>query len=542
MNGQRDGLYKYLNLIFTILVLFFFSLSINSCDNKISNKKHNVKAAGIKAMDTVPQYECTTVVGNNDNINNFVNKNMEAGSIVCLAPGVYRDFNLLFGGEGLEDSPIVVKSQIPGTVTIAGYSTVRMTGTYVVLQGFVFQNGTSGSKSLIATSGNKVVCRYCRITENSVINWDSSSREKNAWIYDNGQHNRIDHNWFTGKPNRGAIILINRKDGEPDYTHIDYNYFANRAPLSNKTYPGVTDTDLEVIRLGSSSHHNTNSFSNISYNLFENIRSEAEIVSIKSSKNIFHGNTIRRSYGSISNRHGSNNVYSNNFIFGDGYPFSGGFRIADSGHIIVNNYIDQVTYPGTSHQGAIVLLGGEDESKYEPGFNGYKRVQDVVVAHNTIVNSVSSLVLFGGSKKVVPQRVTIVNNLVFNAVGPVLTYLSKGIPQDSVFSNNLVFGGVLADDLGIDMLTGFIYQDPKLVENTGVFRPSSNSPALRKAQTLNSELSHQILDLLKVDMDGDLRGSNPDIGADQVVSSKSSNIYPLTSAMVGPKSYSNSSL
>ena len=520
------------------LICILLCVVVSGCGkNTLTNKTRK----GVKENDTVPQYVCTKIVDDEKAILNVINLRMKAGEVVCLAPGIYNDIELSFGGSGTQKKPIVVKTQVPGTVTISGKSRIRMTGTHVVFQGFIFQNGYSAAQSLFVTGVDDIPCQYCRITENSIIGWDSSNKEKSTWIADHGKHNRIDHNWFSGKKNHGVLLNVKRSDGLPDYTVIDHNYFGNRPPAGGKAYPSFRDSGMEIILIGSSRYHETPSFTEVKYNLFENIRAETEVVSIKSSRNVFHGNTVRASYGSISNRHGSMNVFSNNFILGDGYPFAGGFRLADSGHILVNNYIEKVAYPGTRNHGAIVLMSADNESEYEPGFSGYKRVENVVIAHNTIVESVSSLLLSGGaSKKLMPRNITIMNNVIDKTVGPVLTYLDQGLPPGSTISNNQVFGEELTDVSSMLEIDGFIFKDMNLVQKNGFLRAVAGSLPLVSANSRDNLSVERVAELLRIDIDGQPRGDKTDIGADQSNSNEPTNIYPLTPRAVGPKSYSKS--
>lgn len=522
---------------FIVLIFMLFSCSketVSIYEKFVVNK--------FSQNNEVPNYDCTKILGTVEQITNALTLSLTPGSIFCIAPGVYKDVFFTYGGKGTIGHPIVLKAQVPGSVIVSGESRVRMAGSYITLQGIIFQDGNSGPSAFILLSKGGDACDYCRVTENTIIDWDQNNNDKNNWISIAGQYNRIDHNWISGKKNRGMMVHVNRRDGKPDYAVIDHNYFGDRPPFGGKAYPSMKDGNLEVIRLGASLNHEGNSFSRIEHNLFEKIRAETEIVSIKSSSNIIHGNTFRGSYGSVSNRHGSHNTYSNNFILGDGYPFAGGIRITGSDHIIVNNYIEGVRYPGTIHHGAIVLMAADDPVKYEAGFPGYKQVENVTIAHNTIVNSVSSFMFNGGSKAFAPRNIKLFNNVVSRAAGPVITHFEKGLPKDSFISNNFVMGSELTDRADHQAVEGFIYGDPMLDEGNNLARPKPESIIIGAGLDLDVALSGNDIETLYFDMDGQARTKPFDVGADQVSRDSSPILFPLTKEMVGPISYSPTNL
>lgn len=480
--------------------------------------------------DSVPLITCTEVVSNTEELAAKLTLAMPKGYTLCLAPGSYRDIQITYGGKGTKSEPITLAAQKPGTALLTGNIHVRMAGEYVVLQGLVFRGGSSDG-NLIATSSKKIMCDYCRITDISVINFDYKNPNKSKWVMLNGKYNRVDHSWFSGKLNLGTLLMVDRRRPEPNYAKIDHNYFGYRPPYGGKRYPDGKDSDLEVIRIGSSLHYAKDSFSKIEYNLFENIKAETEIISVKSSSNIVHGNTVRGCYGLISNRHGSGSIYSNNFIFGDGYPFAGGIRIIDSDHIVVNNYIERVGYAGGHQFGGIVLLSSLDQ----PDRNeDYKQVENITVVHNTLVNSVNSIIVDGAKHPNPPRKIKFINNIVSGAEGAVLTHARRGLPADSVFAGNYFYGDKLTDSSVISSVEGVSYTDAKLLKSRdSLYRPSSTDTDVLVPATIENPL---LKALLKVDMDGQIRPEKTISGADEV-SIEPVDYYPINKSMVGPRQY-----
>ena len=494
----------------------------------------------IGANDTVPTVSCDVIHTSISAIQNALDGNyaITPGQTICLASGTYIGLDLSFGGMGTEALPITVAAQVPGSVTISGEVSIAMTGEYVVLQGFIFKDGSQNNQVIQTRANSNTPCNHCRITENSLINMDAGMTETTKWVYIYGSDNRIDHNWFSGKTTRGALLVIDRylADGvvlddtfEVDRAQIDHNYFGDRPPVNGKAYADSSDNEYEGIRIGTSDSHTQDSYSIVEHNYFERIQGEAEVISNKSGHNTIRHNTIRDSYGSIVTRHGEYAIIENNFIFGDDHPFSGGIRIIDGNHTVINNYIQGARYQDSNWNGGIVLTGSNGSTS-----NGYQDVENVLVANNTIVDSVNSLNFLGGNNNTKPDSVTLINNIIADAVGPVIKNAAS-LPTNSTFAGNIVFGQSLADDSNINAagLSGMSYVTPALVKTSaGLYRPSQQSPNLAADQTVDiSPFAYPAND-----MDGQIRSSITTIGADEVLQGTVTR-GPLTAALVGPLSY-----
>ncbi|AWB68958.1 polysaccharide Lyase [Saccharobesus litoralis] len=484
--------------------------------------------------DTVPTINCTQTVNSIYQLESAASFTMTPGETLCLAAGNYTGLDLEFGGVGSADKPITIAAEEPGKVIIGGEVAVAMTGEYVVLQGFVFKDGTIDNTIIQTRANSSTPCNYCRITENAIIDMDEGLTDSTKWLYIYGAYNRIDHNWFAGKTTRGALLAIDRykpdgvdiKDMEVDHAIIDHNYFGDRPPVNGQAYAASSDNEYEAIRIGTSDSHMGDSYSQVKYNYFERIQGEAEVISNKSGNNTISHNTIRDSYGSIVTRHGEYATINNNFIFGDDHPFSGGIRIVDGNHTVVNNYVQGARYQNSNWNGGIVLTSSNGSTS-----NGYQDVENVLVAHNTIVDSVNSLNVFGGKESTKADSVYFVNNLIANAIGAVVKN-ANDMPSNSTFSNNTVYGQSLADN-GASSISGLTFSDPQLeLASDNLYRPSSNSSYL----DADTNVAIGNFTLPTHDMDGQSRSSTNLVGAD-TSSNDSVTMAPLTASQVGPKSY-----
>lgn len=503
---------------------------------------------------TVPEIECDTVYTDADDLADAATEDMAAGTTLCLADGTYTSgLEIKFGGSGTEDAPIKVAAQNPGNVIFTGGEVkVQMGGSYVQFQGFIFEEPIFSSSFFETRLGSDLedLCHNCRITENVIVNGKAtSSGGIFAHVY--GKDVWVDHNIFSGKTAANPMVSLNRWvrdiDEDAGETEEEYeevvlqfiaqgavvygNYIANRPPADGKMYADSGDNDYEAVRTGLSATHHYPGNSMVVGNLFENIQGEAEVISNKGTNNVISGNTVRNSYGSITNRHGNSNVISNNFMFGDGFPYAGGLRIVDDSHVVTNNYIEGARYQNTSHHGGIVIIGYDGAGD---GDNGYQQVENVHIAHNTIVNSVNSVNVNGGSKSDTPKTVYFANNIIDNAVGDVFVDTDDGIGEGSVYTGNIVYGtGDLAesDDVdATDLGATFISAELEKDEN-GLYRPSDSSPDLTAGDYEKAEFAD-----VDMDMDGTSRGDSTEVGADDI-NSDTATVAPLTYADVGPQSY-----
>lgn len=486
-------------------------------------------------LDSVPNINCDMIYINAGTLADDATRTMAAGTTLCLADGTYGDFELDFGGTGTSALPITIAAENSGGAVITGEASVRMSGSYAVLQGLVFQGGQSASSDFLQTRNGSGAdpCSNCRITEIAIIDLQSSNSGK--WLNIYGVDNRVDHSWFAGKENTGALLIVNREipsggtaaDIPISGTVIDHNYFGDRPPTQGKAYAESSDNDYEAIRIGTSEGHAFDSNVLVEYNYFERIEGEAEVISNKAGNNIIANNTIRDSYGSLTTRHGANATIEGNFIMGDGHPYAGGIRIIDDGHRVINNYIEGARYKNTRFHGGIVIHNSDGSTS-----NGYQDVFNVLIAHNTVVDSVNSLNVNGGNRNDNPDNVFFVNNIIDDAIGPIITYADEGLPANSSYSGNYVFGQSFSDESGLTSASGFLDGDIAMAQDgLGVSRPT-NAISVAADGTPNIGSFAAISD----DMDGDIRLVSTQSGSDQILTPTAIKGL-ITSGDVGPINY-----
>jgi poly(beta-D-mannuronate) lyase len=336
-------------------------------------------------------------------------KRAAPGDRILLADGEWRDFQIVFSGEGTADKPITLAAQTPGKVIISGQSNLRIGGAHLVVSGLIFRNGFSPTKELIAfRRDSKTVARNVRLTQIVVDHFTNPDRRaEDIWVAIYGTDNRVDHSWFAGKGNAGVTLAVIRPKGQPqkNRARIDHNYFGPRPPLGSN--------GGETIRIGTSDESLSDSNSVVERNWFEHCDGEVEIVSIKSGANIIRGNMFVESQGAVVLRHGNGNLVERNVFMGRGKPSTGGIRVINRDQIVRDNYLEGVT--GTSFLSAIAVMNGVPNS----AINRYHQVANARIERNSIIEA--ARVTFGAGadaeRSAPPIDSWFERNLIANADG-----------------------------------------------------------------------------------------------------------------------------
>ena len=445
------------------------------------------------------------------------------GDDIVIADGEWLDENLTIRCSGAECAPITVRPQTPGGLTLTGVSSIRITGSHVVVSGIRMAGGARA----VAGDGVERVRReepidiegdYCRVTDCAVIDYNPVGREERyMWVVVRGVGNRVDHCYFRGQDHSGVTMTVNPMRGTPNDVRIDHNYFAGRPPLGAN--------GGETIRVGTSNVSVYNSHTTVEDNLFEHCDGEGEIISNKSCENTYRRNTFRECAGELTLRHGDRcDVEGNVFLCND-YSGSRGIRVVGRDHRVVNNYVQDPDRYG------IALQAGMPETE----LSGYTQVKRALIAFNTIVAPTGDCVrlISEETEGMLPAIESIFANNIFLGPGrPVFARAPN--PDDFEWAGNIAWGG----ELGIEEREGIAWTDPMLVEcEDGLLRPSADSPAINAAVGTYdyehpTELGWLLANITR-DIDGQDRDEQPDIGCDEL-SEDPIAWRPLTAADVGP--------
>ena len=436
--------------------------------------------------------------------------NARPGDTLTMTNGVWSNALIEFKGIGTSTAPYLLRADSYGGVTLSGSSYLRISGRNLIVDGLLFKNGSSPSGDVIEFRGTSGESDSCRLTNCAIINYSPfDSTKDNKWVSMYGTRNRVDHCYFEGKKNSGTTLVV-WLSARPNYHQIDHNHFAYRPELYG--WNGG-----ETIRVGTSDWSMYDSFTVVEYNLFEECNGEIETVSNKSCGNIYRYNTFLNCQGTLTLRHGNRCTVEGNFFIANHVPNSGGIRVIGEDHKVFNNYVSGTS--GSSLKSALTIMNGVPNSP----LNRYFQVKRAMVVFNTFVDNLYPFNIGGGKDSELslpPLDCVIANNVVSGSRSPLVTVTDT--PINMTWQGNIFFGA----SLGMAQPQGITIANPQMTVSTdGLWRPASSSPVVNGAVGSFPYIS--------VDMDGQPRDSQFDVGADEVSTTQRIR-RPLTRSDVGP--------
>lgn len=400
--------------------------------------------------------------------------NAGPGTEIVMADGNWDDIRIRFVGRGTAEQPITLRAETPGRVVIRGQSDLRLGGEYLVVDGLYFTQGASPSGAVIQFFvDDELLANHSRVTNSAIVGFNKSQRdETDLWVRFRGRHNQLDRNYIAGKSNRGPTVRVDL-EGNPsinNYHRINDNHFGPRPPKGGPS--------AETIQIGDSRTSMSPSHTLVEGNLFERRNGEVEVISSKSNFNEFRDNVFYLSEGSLVTRHGNYATVDGNLFIGDGVsPHIGGIRLIGTGHWVTNNYFYNLR--SSEFRAPIALMNGIPR----PAINRYFQVTDVVIAHNTWVNTTSPWQLGVGSnvdqrdvlpdseiRSETPIRTLIANNAIYNAQGDAAPIVRYDEIDGVEFRNNVI------DNQGVpfDGVDGLLERDVSMTQaQQDVWIPSS---------------------------------------------------------------------
>jgi poly(beta-D-mannuronate) lyase len=330
----------------------------------------------------------------------FTNENT-----ILLDDGVYTNINLTIDNIGTITNPIIIKAKNNGKVFFSGSVNVSITGQYVILSNIIFTNG----KGSIQLKGSN----------NRITNCEFSLNDGNGPILTiHKYNNRVDHNIFKDFSNFNPWVQVIHEDDNPDHILIDSNVFMNRKKGNGNGF--------ETIRFGLSGTSLSQSNSVVENNIFENCNGEIEIISNKAGGNIYHKNTFKTSFGSLTLRHGNKVIVAKNKFLQDNVQDGGGVRVAaGSGHMIYNNL-----FKNTNNRAALIVNSGSNGDIYNIPVSYSKFLKNIFF-------NCSLDIMLGSTQFPIPPRECLFENnvIIKNTDNPVYQINSNMVNFD--FHNNM---------------------------------------------------------------------------------------------------------
>ena len=364
----------------------------------------------------------------------------QPGDTIRLADGEWRDFQILFEGEGRPDRPITLTAQTPGRVILSGQSNLRLSGRQLVVSNLVFRDGWSPTGEVVSFRRSRdrraIESRVTGVVIDGFNKPDRAASDN--WVAMYGQDNRFDHNHLVGKTNLGTTLVVVRDatQGLENRHRIDHNYFGPR--------PNLGSNGGETLRVGTSADSLSASRTLVENNWFEGCDGEVEIVSNKSGGNIYRGNVFFHSRGALVLRHGDGNLVENNVFIGGGKPHTGGVRIINRDQTVRNNYMQGLA--GDGFAAALSVMYGVPESP----INRYHPVVGAVIENNTLID-VRSVLLGAGmdeERSAAPRQTRFASNLIVATAEGADPVRGQGDLSGFAFSGNIqspTASAILAD-------------------------------------------------------------------------------------------------
>lgn len=380
------------------------------------------------------------------------------GDVIQMAGGVWKDCELLFEANGTEAQPIILKAKEKGGVVLEGESNLRIAGEHLVVEGLVFRNGHTPTNEVISFKKDEgVYANHCRLTECVIDNFNNDERfESETWVAIYGRYNRVDHCYFTDKRNHGVTLVVRLIDTlcQKNHHQIDHNFFGFRQNLGAN--------GGETLRVGTSHFSLTESNTVVSDNYFFRCDGEHEIISSKSCGNRYKNNTFYECRGTLTYRHGNDNVSEGNFFFGNGKDHTGGIRIINKRNKAINNYFYGLK--GYRFRGALVIMNGVPNSP----INRYHQVEGGEFLSNSFINC-DHIQLCAGSdeeRSLPPVDSRVSKNLFYHDDASEIFTVYDDI-SGIEFSGNFILENL--ESLGVE---GIASRDFSLKANDhGIYRP-----------------------------------------------------------------------
>jgi len=319
---------------------------------------------------------------------NTISAAIKPGDRIVIANGIYSPWTLMINTNGTEKKPVTIVSETSGKVIFTGDAerpVFKLTGSYTILQGITFSgcnlfkfDDRAGLLVELSTTN------HCRVTD-CVFQQNVAKTQfmPLVMISGRGEYNQIDHCSFIGNVDNQELQVKITKETCPQYTLINDNVFQDKIKVSWKVFNGGECIQIgqDPVLLGTIQAHTT-----VKENKFIRCSGEPEVISNKSSNNLYVKNYFEDCDGELVMRGGHDCVVDNNTIQGGAC----GIRVNGTGHQIIHNHIRQV-------KTAIRLMYGMAGGKSEIGF--YISASDCVIKNNTIENTDTGIFI-GDSKGV----------------------------------------------------------------------------------------------------------------------------------------------
>ena len=322
-----------------------------------------------------------------------------AGDVVVLKNGEWHNQTISVSAIGTEEKPVVFRAETIGKVVLTGNSTIDIGGQYVTVQGLHLKDiipppmaSSSENNHLVRALGNHILITQCAITGQGQ---PTNNTSRYMWMGIYGTDNTVSRCSFVDMTHWGNMLILWQRKGGGYIGHKveDCYFYRPRAAVDEK---GEKINGQEALRIGSGDPTSLSEASCIvKNNYFFQCNADEEIISCKSSGNLFEGNVFSQCQGALSLRSGNRNVVRNNWFFGEDIQSTAGVRAMGNEHRIENNYFQRL------HRWGVALTkGGLGNDSWIP-----VAATNVIVKRNIFIDCPAALAVNIGNSDTSPLPV-----------------------------------------------------------------------------------------------------------------------------------------
>lgn len=345
-----------------------------------------------------------------------------AGDTIAIAAGHYKNWTVVIDAEGSETEPITIEPEEPGTVAFTGTSNFEISGKHIHIKGLIFEDFEMVDRSSIQLDQAK----NCRVS--NILFQKATGNRPVVRFMAGAQNNILERSRFKNIAGRSVNIHVNEtayERGIPSGNVIRGNRFEDIPPIGGN--------GRETIKIGQNQPEfgHIKTYALVEGNTFIRANGEGEIISNKSSNNIYRQNTFLDCRGELVMRGGSYCLIENNRFYG----CSGGIRLSGTNHKVRGNLI-----VNSDRTGIRLLYGMTTEQG-----GHYQTVRNCVVTRNTVLDAGSYGILIGdgrdrdweekGMQSIAPRDNRFENNLIRATSG---RHIQSNHAPNNIVTNNIL--------------------------------------------------------------------------------------------------------
>lgn len=396
------------------------------------------------------------------------------GETITLKNGTYTTRAAIrVWRSGEAGAPITLAAETVGGVEITGAHGFNVVepAAHVVISGFKLTHASGRNSAGAGTS-------HVRFTRN-VFRCPGDG----PYLSVAGDDAEIDHNEFADKKTAGSMVAVAGSGSQVarrlSLHHNHFHDFASAGAVGS-----------EMIRLGLGTMSNSTGAAVVEHNLFERCRGENELISNRSSGNVFRYNTLLESpTAQFTLRHGNDCL-----VYGNIFRNTEGLRVYGDRHQVFSNFFEG-NYLG------INLGNGSAEMTEGGSLSNHDRPDNCLIAFNTLVDNRTHYQMSRRTPGALGATHTVFANNLISGSG--IAAKIEGPNVDATWSGNVLWNSGGAGDVPA---SGYTEIDPQLVADaSGIRRPQPGSPVF-EAATGNYPV-------VTVDLDGRPRPEKKSVGA-----------------------------